>query len=218
MEQKYPHAETSTAPPASITPAVTDITVTAVVPTITLHTGAMGNHLIPAEISSPRIRTPLRPLILECELAHHPDKAFVQQLISNIVHGCAIGFNGPHFSTTYLSSSLQHPNVINDSLKKETEAGCILGPFDNPPLLNLRCSGLGIAPNHNGGWRIIYHLSAPPDISINDFIDPNNYSLSYCSVDDAYTIINELGTGALLSKIDLKNAFRLIPIQQSDWN
>ena len=35
---------------------------------------------------------------------------------------------------------------------------------------------------------------------------------------DAYTIINELGTGALLSKIDLKNAFRLIPVRQADWN
>ena len=71
---------------------------------------------------------------------------------------------------------------------------------------------------HDGGWRIIYHLSAPPGLSINDFIDSHSYSLSYCSVDDAYTIINKLGTRPLLSKIDLKNAFRLIPVQQSDWN
>ena len=77
---------------------------------------------------------------------------------------------------------------------------------------------MGAIPKHDGGWRIIYHLSAPPGLSINDFIDSDSYSLSYCSVDDAYTIINELGTGALLSKIDLKNAFRLIPVQQSDWN
>ena len=42
--------------------------------------------------------------------------------------------------------------------------------------------------------------------------------LSYCTVDDAYTIINKLGWGALLSKIDLKNAFRLIPVRQEDWN
>ena len=61
-------------------------------------------------------------------------------------------------------------------------------------------------------------MSALPGLSINDFIDCDSYSLLYCSVDDAYTIINELGTGALLSKIDFKNAFRLIPIQQSDWN
>ena len=35
------------------------------------------------------------------------------------------------------------------------------------------------------------------------------YSLSYCSTDDAYRTINKLGPGTLLSKIDLKDAFRL---------
>ena len=34
----------------------------------------------------------------------------------------------------------------------------------------------------------------------------------------ACTFINELGSGTLLSKIDLKDAFRLIPINPSDWN
>ena len=68
------------------------------------------------------------------------------------------------------------------------------------------------------GWHIIYHLSAPDGFSINDFIDPFTFSLSYCSIDDAYTIINKLGPEALLSKIDLKDAFRLIPVQPSDGN
>ena len=67
---------------------------------------------------------------------------------------------------------------------------------------------------------IIYHISAPTGSSINDFIDANTYTLTftYCTVDDAYTIINKLGQGALLSKIDLKNAFRLMPVRQEDWN
>ena len=59
-------------------------------------------------------------------------------------------------------------------------------------------------PKQDGGWQTIYHLSAPPGLSINDFIDSDGYGILYCSVDDAYTI---LGTGALLSKIDLINAF-----------
>ena len=44
------------------------------------------------------------------------------------------------------------------------------------------------------------------------------YSLSYCSVDDAYAFINHLGPGTLLSKIDLKDAFRLIPVCPDNWN
>ena len=83
---------------------------------------------------------------------------------------------------------------------------------------NFRCSGMGVVPKHDGGWRIIYHLSAPPGRNINDFIDPDAYTLSYCTVDDAYAIINSLGRGALMSKIDLKNAFRLIPVRKEDWN
>ena len=37
-------------------------------------------------------------------------------------------------------------------------------------------------------------------------------------MDDAYAILNLLGTGALMSKIDLKNAFCLIPVHPNDWN
>jgi len=71
---------------------------------------------------------------------------------------------------------------------------------------------LGVVPKHDGGWWIIYHLSAPSGLSINNFIDSNDYTLSYCSVDDAYTIINEVGSRVLLSKIDLKNDFCSIPV------
>jgi len=37
-------------------------------------------------------------------------------------------------------------------------------------------------------------------------------------VDDAYAFVNQLGPGTLLSKIDLKDAFRLIPVHPADWN
>ena len=49
-------------------------------------------------------------------------------------------------------------------------------------------------------------------------IATESLSLTYCSVDDAFTIVNSLGTGALMSKIDLKNAFRLTLVRPSGWN
>ena len=85
-------------------------------------------------------------------------------------------------------------------------------------LPNFRSSGLGLVPKHDGGWRIIYHLSAPALHSIIDYIDPNFFSLSYCTIDDAYSIINKLGHNALFSKIDLKDAFRSILVCPEDWN
>ena len=142
------------------------------------------------------------------------------KLIYDLGHGCTIGYTGPQFSclANNLVSAYQQPEVIDNALKKECELGRILGPFESPPLPNFRTSGLGLVPKHDGGWRTIYHLSAPPNSSVNNFINPDDYSLSYCSIDDAYTFINELGPGTLLSKIDLKDAFRLIPVNPLDWN
>ena len=165
-------------------------------------------------------RTPLHAFTLMDELATHPNQNFVHELIHNIQHGCSIGYNGPQFShcSKNLPSAYQQPLILDNALLQECNAGCILGPFDTPPLPDFRCSGLGLVPKHDGGWRTIYHLSAPHGNSINDYINPEDYTLSYCSVDDAYAILNLLGTGALMSKIDLKNAFRLIPVHPNDWN
>ena len=147
-------------------------------------------------------------------VSSHPDKVFVRELIDDLQHGCSIGYTGPQFAkqANNLLSAHQQATVIDAKLQKECEVGRILGPFQSPPLPNFRTSGLGLVPKHDGGWYIIYHLSAPAGHSINDFIDPLTYSLLCCSIDDAYTIISKLGPGALLSKIDLKNAFRLIPV------
>ena len=164
--------------------------------------------------------SPIRPFVLERELSSHPDKVFVKQLVHDLQHGCSIGYAGLQFAhlAKNLPTAYQQPDVIDATLQRECEAGRILGPFTSPPLPNFRTSGLGLISKHDGGWRIIYHLSAPHGSSINDYIDSSLYSLSYCSIDDAYKIINKLGPGALLSKIDLKDAFRLIPVRPADWN
>ena len=88
-----------------------------------------------------------------------------------------------------LPTAYQQPDA---TLQRECEAGRILGSFISQPLPNFCSSGLGLIPKHDGGWRIIYHLSAPRGSSINDYIDSSLYSLSYCSIDDAYRIINKL--------------------------
>ena len=164
--------------------------------------------------------TPLHVSTLKDELATHPDQNFVHELIHNIQHGCSIGYNGPQFAhcSKNLPSAYQEPLILDNTLAQECNAGRILGPFDNPPLPDFCCSGLGLVPKHDGGWRTIYHLSAPHGNSINDYINPDDYTLSYCSVDDAFAILNLLSTGALVSKIDPKNAFRLIPVHPNDWN
>ena len=41
--------------------------------------------------------------------------------------------------------------------------------------------------------------------------------LEYCSVDDAIRMLTDSGVGALMGKIDIKSAYRLIPVREQDW-
>jgi len=91
------------------------------------------------------------------------------------------------------------------------------GPYNTPPYSNLHCSGVGVAPKKDGGWRF-NHLSAPSDSSIDDFIDAKDFSLQYATIYDAIKICYTLCNGALVAKVDLKNAFRLCPIRPEDWH
>ena len=61
------------------------------------------------------------------------------------------------------------------------------------------------------------HLSAPDGLSVNDGINKDEFSLHYVTVDDAVRIIHSHGPGCLLAKADLKHAFRICPVNKSDW-
>ena len=171
-------------------------------------------------LADQQVHTPLRPSEFERELRNHPDKAWVTWLLNSILYGVSIGFNGPHtpYTARNLPSALQHPEVVSSELQKEVEAGRVLGPFAERPLPNLRTSGLGAAPKKNGKWRVILHLSAPHGTSVNDVILKEEFSLHYSSVDDAVGLLHTYGTGAIMAKIDLKSAFRMVPVRPADWD
>ena len=158
--------------------------------------------------------TPIRLYTLQVEFTIHPDWTFVDQLIHDLQHGCDIGYIGPQFLhySNNLPSSFQHPSTLDNNITTEYNTGRILGPFGTPPLHNFWCSGLGLVPKHNSGWWAIYHFSTPYGSNINDSIDPDTFTLSYCSIDETFAIVSALGKDTLMLKIDFKNAFFLIPV------
>ena len=174
----------------------------------------------PPAISQHQLVSPLQPLQLERELAAHPDKGSVSRLITSIKNRCNIGYQGPQFPYTvhHLPTAHSHAPVIKRFLVKECLAGHMAGPYTLPPLPNLRCSGLRVVPKKDGGWRVICHLSAPEGRSINEFINPMHYSLHYHTIDSAISILNTLGCNCLMGKIDLKNAFRQVPVRRENWH
>ena len=64
---------------------------------------------------------------------------------------------------------------------------------------------------------MILHVSAPLGQSVNDYISKEEFSLWYASIDDATCMLSALGKGALMAKVDLKSAFRMVPVRRNDW-
>ena len=66
-------------------------------------------------------------------------------------------------------------------------------------------------------WRIINDLSWPAGHSINDSIPKDLYTCTYDSLDQAISHLKHLNKGALMSKLDLSDAFRHVLVHPDDW-
>ena len=63
-----------------------------------------------------------------------------------------------------------------------------------------------------GKWRLIVDLSAPEGKSVNDGISKPLCSLKYTTVREVAAHVHMLGKGALMANMDVKSAFRNIPV------
>jgi hypothetical protein len=145
----------------------------------------------------------------------------VHHVVSGIRDGFSLGFEGPQVSYTVgnMSSTKEHPEVVKEYLDTEVTLGRVLGPFENPPFPDFRCSPIGVVPKKDKNkFRLIMNLSAPKGLSVNDFIDKERYSLSYVTVDNAIDQVVSVGRGCLLSKVDVEAAFRIVPVNPVHWN
>lgn len=164
--------------------------------------------------------SPVNISLLEGELREHPDKGFVQFVSEGFREGFDIGYFGPERAriSRNLQSAYKNPGVVDEYLRVEIEKGRIVGPFSTPPFENLQCQPIGIVPKKvPGKFRTIMDLSYPEGSSINDFIDKEEFSLKYITVDRAIEFITTLGPGCFLSKVDIEGAFRIIPISPDNF-
>ena len=133
--------------------------------------------------------------------------------------GFCVGNKGAPIRRSLLnmSSAREKPEVIREYLAKECSEGRVLGLLDPSYFPFVHTSRFGVIPKGTSGkWRLIVNMSAPQGASINDLVSESVCSLSYVSVDDTADGIVRLGMGALLAKIDIKSAYRNVPIHPDD--
>ena len=71
-------------------------------------------------------------------------------------------------------------------------------------------------PKKDGGWRLILDLSFPFGHSVNDGINKDDFTLIYSKESDAISLIINAGRVALMGKVDIKSANRIISVHPSD--
>ncbi|KAL5488697.1 hypothetical protein EMCRGX_G017678 [Ephydatia muelleri] len=117
-------------------------------------------------------------------------------------------------------SAFQHPEPIAEYIEKELKRSRTLGPFPVGGRLQsaIQISRFGVIPKgHNEGkWRLITDLSYPTGHSVNDGINPALCSLRYTTVEIVASEAAALGPGALIAKVDIESAYRLVPVHPDD--
>ena len=162
--------------------------------------------------------SPLEWRAWQIALAEHLDQTLAEYLVRGIRDGFRIGFSyGSHSlssSKGCMQSARDHPEVVREYLAQECMEGRIRGPLPVEEWPDVQVSRFGAIPKGKSGkWRLIINLSSPEGKSVNDGIDPELCTMAYSPVDDA---VLKAGRGAHLAKVDIKQAYRMVPIHPED--
>ena len=164
------------------------------------------------------------PIILSSlaqTLSDYPRKDEAAYLWEGFNYGFKIPYTGERSARISKNhgSALQQPDIIRNRLEEEVKLGRVAGPFDIPPIDNLIVSPIGLVPKSTPGeFRLIFDLSYPHGASINSGISKEDSSVIYTNFDEVIRMVREEGAGSYLFKVDIKSAFRLIPIHPTDFS
>ena len=118
-----------------------------------------------------------------------------------------------------------HPQALQQYLKKEKKKGAVLGPFSKIPFTD----GVGISPistrpkKNTEERRVIIDLSFPEGSAVNHGMIKGNYlgftaELTFPRTDDLAMRIFHLGRNGFMFKVDLSRYFRQIPLDPGDYS
>ena len=106
---------------------------------------------------------------------------------------------------------------FTETLKKWVGAGYAAGPFTEKPSPDLRVNSL-MAEEQKDKMRPVLNMSSPKGRSFNDNINKDRVGRSTMSSAKQFgQALRKAGRGALISKMDMKDAYKLIPARPEDF-
>ena len=141
-------------------------------------------------------------------------------LVRDIINGVKIGRSAATESVESANwpSANKLGHKVSEIIRQDLANGKLYGPFSVSPFPHHIISPLGAFLKRDGhSIRLIHDLSFPRGASVNSDIDPEQFSLQYASVDCAVKACRRY-SAPVLSKIDIKDAYKAIGIAPADWH
>ena len=142
----------------------------------------------------------------------------VNYVLTGLRTGFDIGYNGllNPIRRRNNRSALDNARGVSEAIFKEVQRGHTAGPFSSPPFKINHISPLSAVPKQDGSTRLVFDLSQPHGESVNDFISKEEFPTAYTHFDTATELVHLTGKGCYLTKIDIKHAYRLLPVRAED--
>jgi len=171
------------------------------------------------------LRTPIRVDKLFPFLSSHPDQGFASYIYNRLTTEFRIGFRQDMYTIDLQSRGSNHPSalanghIIQERIAAEVAASRLYGPIPGQAAPLVHVSPMGLVPkaHQTNKWRLIVDLSCPSGNSVNDGISNSLCSLHYSSVSDAVELIQQLDRDTELVKLDIKDAYRIVPVHPICW-
>ncbi|CAG8539498.1 14107_t:CDS:10 [Dentiscutata heterogama] len=146
------------------------------------------------------VTTPINKIAFDYLIQDHPNCPFIQYIKDGLEYGFRFNFSGKR--TTKIQENLKsiniEPTALTNYINSEIAIGRMCGPFtiDDLPCLTFQINPCGLVEKKNTNpkvYRIISHLSAPCGTSINDGIDPTEFTTKYENLNHAISWITQYG-------------------------
>lgn len=123
----------------------------------------------------------------------------------------------PPITVPNASNAFENGVMLTEKIASWVSSGIVSGPFDFPPMTGFRINPL-MAIVRNNSIRPVINMSAPKGKSFNDNIVVEKLEKIYMSTAKTFSYsVKEAGKGAIMSKFDLQNAYKIIPARQEDY-
>ena len=155
-------------------------------------------------------------------LESHPDKKFTAYLFEIFTKGFHVGYNYTLMGNLCPSLKNHRSEPVGGLGLHKARVYIGLGQrplsADGSPKSSLQPNWHHSKTTSAGIWRLIVDLPFPDSHSVNDGKSSDMCSIRYTGINNAVKLIHvrHLGQGALLAKLDLKSAYRMVPVHAED--